>query len=116
MSEIELKREKEKQNLTFMVNLYCKKNHKSKQLCPKCKELLDYAYLRTEKCPHMKDKTFCAFCTTPCYKPDMKIQIQEVMRFSGPRTIFYHPILAVSHLKLRIKETKRIKKEQQHKS
>lgn len=113
--QIQLKREKEKQNVEFMVKLYCKKKHKcKKQLCADCQALLDYSKLRTSKCPHMQTKTFCAFCKTPCYKPDMKQKMREVMRFSGPRTIFYHPISAIKHLKLQIKETKRVNKEQQN--
>jgi hypothetical protein len=28
----------------------------------------------------------------------MKEKIREVMRFSGPRMIFYHPVMAIRHL------------------
>ena len=32
------------------------------------------------------------------YKPDMREKIREVMRFSGPRMLFYHPIMAIRHV------------------
>ena len=51
-----------------------------------------------EKCPHMETKTFCSCCKTHCYKPDMKQKIKEVMRYSGPRMLFHHPVLAVKHV------------------
>lgn len=114
--EIREKREKEKENMCRMVKIYCNKNHKTKKtLCDECQKVLEYSNFRTEKCPHMQTKTFCAFCETQCYKPDMKEKVRDIMRFSGPRSIMYHPVSAISHLRLQIKETKRVKKEQQNK-
>ena len=31
-------------------------------------------------------------------KPEMREKIRQVMRFSGPRMLLYHPVLAVWHL------------------
>ena len=45
----------------------------------------------------METKTFCSKCKVHCYKPDMQKKIKEVMRFSGPRMLFYHPVLALRH-------------------
>ncbi len=42
-----------------------------------------------------KKKTFCANCKVHCYKPQMREQIRQVMRFSGPRMLLYHPVLAI---------------------
>ena len=92
------KREKEKQMIKEMISLYCRKNHHSKQLCTDCNELLNYANMRIDKCPFMETKTFCSKCKVHCYKPDMQKKIKQVMRFSGPRMLFYHPILALRHL------------------
>lgn len=98
-NEIQTKREREKEIVSEMITLYCRKNHGSKEeLCPACKSLLEYSNERTEKCPFMENKTFCANCKVHCYKPVMREQIREVMRFSGPRMIFYHPVLAIKHL------------------
>ena len=53
-------------------------------------------------------KTFCSVCKTHCYKPEMRQRIREVMRWSGPRMLFHHPVLAVRHLV----ETRKQKKSQ----
>ncbi len=103
MNKVEKKRQKEQKVVEEMVRLYCKKNHKAYdkkagKMCPVCQELSDYARLRSEKCPFMENKTFCANCKVHCYKPAMREEIQKVMRFSGPRMLIYHPILAIWHL------------------
>ena len=109
------KREKEKQVVSLMIHLYCKKNHGTKgRLCPDCQQLLDYAMLRSDKCPFMETKTFCSNCRVHCYKADMRQKIKEVMRFSGPRMIFYHPVLAIRHLIESKKEKRRLEKENEH--
>ena len=46
----------------------------------------------------METKTFCSNCRVHCYRPDMRERIREVMRFSGPRMMLYHPVMAVRHL------------------
>jgi hypothetical protein len=33
-----------------------------------------------------------------CYKPAMREKIKNVMRYSGPRVTFRHPILALFHV------------------
>ena len=45
----------------------------------------------------MKEKTFCSQCRIHCYEKTMQKQIKQVMRYSGPRMIFYHPLLALRH-------------------
>ena len=96
---IEQKREKEKRVVTLMIRLYCKKRHGTeKGLCPECAALAEYACERSNKCPFMENKTFCSNCRVHCYKPEMRSRIQKVMRFSGPRMIFYHPVMAIQHL------------------
>ena len=92
------KREREKQIVTEMIKLYCRKNHHTKTLCGECKALAEYASLRSDKCPFMETKTFCSNCKVHCYKSEMREKIRAVMRFSGPRMILYHPIMAVRHV------------------
>lgn len=53
---------------------------------------------RSDKCPFMETKTFCSNCRVHCYKPEMREKIREVMRFSGPRMIFYHLVMAIRHV------------------
>lgn len=98
MKNVENKREKEKRIVSLMIEIYCMKNHGGKELCQECKELKEYAMMRTDKCPFMESKTFCSNCKVHCYKPDMQQRIRQVMRFSGPRIMFYHPILATKHI------------------
>lgn len=115
MDKIEKKRQKEQYVVEEMIRLYCRKNHVAYkkegagQLCPVCQELADYAKLRSQKCPFMEEKTFCANCKVHCYKPEMREKIRQVMRFSGPRMLLYHPVLAIWHLVCSARE-KRTKK------
>lgn len=105
------KREREKQLVSQMIALYCKKNHGGKTLCPDCAALDAYARQRSDKCPFMETKTFCSNCKVHCYKPDMREKIRAVMRFSGPRMIFRHPIAAVRHVMETEKEKRRLEAE-----
>ena len=81
-----------------MVELYCRNHHRENSLCTDCQQLLDYAEKRTRSCPFGKDKPVCADCPVHCYKPEMRKRIREVMRYSGPRMIYRHPLLAIRHL------------------
>ena len=103
---IQSKREREKETVSLMIAIYCRKKHGGKTLCPDCAALDSYARKRSDKCPFMETKTFCSNCKVHCYKPDMREKIREVMRFSGPRMLFYHPIMAIRH----VIETKKAQK------
>ena len=107
---LDKKRADEKLLVSEMIALYCRKQHKTPkgQLCPACQELQDYALARIDKCPFMETKTFCSNCKVHCYKSEMREKIREVMRFSGPRMLFSHPVMAVSHVIESKKEKKRL--------
>ena len=96
--DVQSKREREKETVSLMISIYCRKKHGSKTLCPDCAALDTYARQRSDKCPFMETKTFCSNCKVHCYKPDMREKIREVMRFSGPRMIFRHPVMAIRHV------------------
>ena len=99
MKSVQTKREKEKLVVGEMISLYCKKNHNTQEgLCKECRALKDYAEQRSDKCPFMETKTFCSNCKVHCYKTEMREKIREVMRFSGPRMILYHPVMAINHV------------------
>ncbi len=99
-ARVAAKREREKRMVSEMIALYCRKRHGTRagELCPECAELAEYARLRSDRCPFMETKTFCSNCRVHCYKPEMREKIREVMRFSGPRMIFHHPVAAVRHV------------------
>lgn len=111
MSKIASKREREKRTVALMIRIYCHKKHNTRNgLCPECETLSQYAVQRSDKCPFMETKTFCSNCKVHCYKPEMRKKIQAVMRFSGPRMILYHPIMAIHHVLESKKEKRRLAK------
>ena len=112
---------REEKTIAAMIALYCRDLHAAAEplgaavgacnghggpspgqtgdgLCPECAELLAYARLRLEKCRYGADKPTCANCETHCYRPAMREKVREVMRYSGPRMLKLHPVLAVAHL------------------
>ncbi|MGC8638605.1 MAG: nitrous oxide-stimulated promoter family protein [Isosphaeraceae bacterium] len=89
---------REKRTIEAMLRVYCRGRHRSTGLCPECRELLDYAYCRLDRCPFGAEKPTCVNCPIHCYKPAMRQSIQGVMRYAGPRLIFRHPILSILHL------------------
>lgn len=109
--DVASKREREKELVSQMIALYCRKQHGGKHgLCAECAELDHYARQRSDKCPFMETKTFCSNCKVHCYKPEMREKIREVMRFSGPRMIFHHPITAMYHVIATKKEKRRLER------
>lgn len=104
--KIQDKRETEKETIHFMISLYCRKKH-HQTLCVDCEELYAYACKRIELCPFMETKTFCSNCKVHCYEAIMQQRIKEVMRFSGPYMVIYHPIMALHHLYASRKEQRK---------
>ena len=102
--------EKEKKTIAIMIQIFCSAHHGTgrKLLCKACTELLDYAQERLNKCPYGENKGACSKCKIHCYKPDMRKNITEVMRFAGPKMATKHPLLAIDHL-LKTKTSKRRK-------
>lgn len=98
MRNVIKKRKNEKRVVTQMIQLYCRKKHRSRNsLCAECQALCDYASRRVDRCPFMETKSFCSNCKVHCYKPEMREKIKLVMCFSGPRMLLYHPVTAVRH-------------------
>lgn len=89
----------EYKTIRAMVGIYCRSHHgRRRGLCPDCDELLAYAGQRLDKCPFQEEKPACVNCLVHCYKPALRERVRVVMRFSGPRMLFRHPILAIRHL------------------
>jgi hypothetical protein len=89
---------RESNTVAVMLTLYCHKHHLADGLCTQCEELMEYAHERLEKCPFGEGKTTCARCPVHCYRLEMRQKIRAVMRYSGPRMIYRHPIMAIQHL------------------
>lgn len=90
--------EYEKKTVEKMIHLYCRLNKHNKPLCDDCRLLLEYAHARLDRCKFGNNKSTCRKCPVHCYKPDMRDRMRAVMRFSGPRMMLYHPIMAIKHL------------------
>lgn len=93
---------RERRTIEAMIGLYCRgQRHQGRPvrgLCPDCESLRAYAWQRLAKCPFQEGKTTCARCPVHCYKPAMRAQVREVMRYAGPRMLYRHPILTLGHL------------------
>ncbi|MFH2011998.1 MAG: nitrous oxide-stimulated promoter family protein [Pseudomonadota bacterium] len=89
---------RERYTIHIMIGIYCRRHHHpTERLCAECRELLDYAMQRIDKCPFEGDKPTCARCLIHCYQPKMRERVRKVMRYAGPRMMLYHPILAILH-------------------
>lgn len=89
---LEKKRLKEQEIVSLMIQIYCKNHNDINE-----EELVKYAKARIEHCPMMATKTFCSQCKIHCYRREKLEEIKKVMRYSGPRMILYHPLLAIKH-------------------
>jgi hypothetical protein len=89
---------RESRTVKAMIYHYCHAHHRTSQLCPDCAELWEYARQRLEKCPFQETKTVCADCSIHCYRAEMRERVREVMRYSGPRMLLKHPVLAIRHV------------------
>jgi hypothetical protein len=90
---------REKKTITAMVKIYCRSHHAYPEgsLCQDCCEFLLYAEKRLSYCPFAEKKPTCGQCPVHCYKEDMQEKAKEIMRFSGPRMLWRHPIMAIFH-------------------
>ena len=90
---------RERLTMAKMVGIYCSDHHDGSvdSLCSFCRNFLDYAEVRLEKCPYGDDKPTCSNCPVHCYKPVQRAQAKEIMRFAGPRMLLRHPLLAIAH-------------------
>lgn len=81
-----------------MIAIYCRDHHQSTvKDCQTCSELQNYALDRLHHCPFHEGKTSCKNCPIHCYKPGIKEDIRQVMRYAGPRMMLRHPILTLYH-------------------
>lgn len=95
--KVGIKMSDKKKIVRIMILIYCRGNkHDEVSPCNECKELIEYAEDRADNC--ISGELYCTNCDTPCYKDEMRERIKKVMKYSGPRMIIYHPILAIEHL------------------
>lgn len=92
--------QREKEIVSKMISLYCKKKHHQQVLCEDCQDLNDYSIKRLALCQFGEKKTACAKCPIHCYRADYRQKIKDVMRFTGPWMLLYHPIESIRHIPL----------------
>jgi len=70
--------------LKKFIHVYCKNHHgvHPDKYCPECKNILEYALEKYEKCP-LDPKPKCKDCHIHCYTPEMRLTVREIMRYSG---------------------------------
>jgi len=91
--------EQEKKTVRQMIEIYCKRQQHTKDgLCDECSALLDYAFDRLDHCKFGEKKPTCKKCPIHCYKPAMREQMREAMRYAGPRMLWHHPLSTIKHL------------------
>ena len=89
---------RERKTVRLMVEMYCSNHHGGDGLCIGCTELADYADRKLDLCPYGPEKPTCANCPIHCYRSEPRERMREIMRYSGPRILKTHPILAVMHI------------------
>ena len=73
--------ERERRTMEAMIVCYCRGTHGSMHgLCAECRELLEYATTRLQRCPFQQNKPTCAHCPIHCYQPKRREQVKAVMR------------------------------------
>ena len=90
--------EQDKQTIRLMVGLYCRHRLPVREIPEEDEQLIDYAEQRLTHCRYGEMKPACKHCATHCYKPDMQEKVREVMRWTGPRMIFFSPKVAFRHI------------------
>ncbi|PSW56611.1 nitrous oxide-stimulated promoter family protein [Photobacterium leiognathi] len=88
--------------ISVMIKIYCSNHHqnttKNDGLCESCYSFQCYVKQRLDRCPYGVEKPTCRRCPIHCYKPEQKVKSQTIMRYSGPKMMYKHPIMAITHL------------------
>ncbi len=91
--------QREKKTVEMMLKIYCQKKHHSQiDLCEECQTLKSYAYKRLDLCQFGENKPTCGKCTVHCYKQDRRQKMINIMKFSGPKMFYRHPLATLNHL------------------
>lgn len=94
--------------LVGFVSMYCDKYHSDRErasfafrqgktpvnidsgppLCKECTALLRHAIVMRVLCP-LDPKPKCRKCPQHCYRPNYKDEMETVMKYAGPRSLFH---------------------------
>jgi hypothetical protein len=70
---------RERHTMATMVEIYCNSRHGHAEP------------------PYGTDKPTCANCPIHCYKAGPRARAKMIMRYAGPRMLFRHPYLTITH-------------------
>ena len=93
--------------LVRFISMYCDKHHRDRErtsftfepgktpvhivsgplLCGECTSLLRHAIVMRVLCP-LDPKPKCRKCPQHCYRPKYKDEMETVMKYAGPRSLF----------------------------
>lgn len=89
---------REWQTMTAMVRIFCRdQHHVADGLCAECRQFLDYAGVRLERCRFGLNKPACAKCPVHCYQRVRREQVRIIMRYAGPRMLWEQPLMGLRH-------------------
>ncbi|WJV65132.1 nitrous oxide-stimulated promoter family protein [Pectobacteriaceae bacterium CE70] len=90
--------QREIHTVSLMIDLYEKRHPAPENDADRYVHLFQYAVNRLERCYFKEEKPACKQCPIHCYQPAKREEIKTIMRWSGPRMLLYHLILAIRHL------------------
>lgn len=90
--------------LRNLFGIYCRKNHAPEKgvLCSSCQSELKYAVHKTKICTEKDMGKTCSECRVHCFEPEHREKIREIMRFSGPRLMWSHPLLSMRYVFIKL--------------
>jgi hypothetical protein len=89
---------REWETMEAMIKIHCRDRHGATAgLCAECRQLLDYARVRLERCRFGAEKPTCAKCPVHCYQRARREQVKVVMRYAGSRMLWEHPVMSLRH-------------------
>src|ERR1039457_6906662 len=95
---------REWKTMSAMVRIYCRDHHQERgrpardtDLCAECRQFLDYAEVRLERCRFGEEKPTCTNCPVHCYQRERREQARVVMCYAGPRMLWEHPLMSLRH-------------------
>lgn len=80
-----------------MIRLYARHKLGQGELSGDMLRLEEYAHRRLDCCKFGEAKKACKKCPVHCYSPAMREAVRRVMRWAGPRMLFYSPMAAIRH-------------------
>lgn len=81
-----------------MIRLWSKKARREETPGEDTQDLIRYAHRRLDSCRWGDSKPTCKRCPHHCYAPKQREQIRQVMRYAGPRMLWYFPMETLRHL------------------